>query len=157
MAPKRWTGQTVVRYASDLVVLLIPVAAAWSILIPALTLKHARRPGGRRVWTRPGLSACLAALAGWGWGLGGYAVAFAIGTYFPVRRPVSALIWLQSFFDREVLMYPGVAVAAVWAVQWLGGRWRSTADAADLLGRLVGVAWLVVGAAWTLREYLDLL
>jgi hypothetical protein len=52
-------------------------------------------------------------------------------------------------------MYVGLAVGATWLVQFLSGRWRKSADWIDVMGRIVGVLWIVIGLAWTLHEYLE--
>jgi hypothetical protein len=41
----------------------------------------------------------------------------------------------------------GFAVAICWATLALGGRWRAEPSWIDRLGRIVGVAWMVMGVA----------
>ena len=52
-------------------------------------------------------------------------------------------------------MYVGLAVAAVWVVQFASGRWRKPADWIDCCGRIVGACWIWIGLVWTLREYYE--
>jgi uncharacterized membrane protein YcjF (UPF0283 family) len=52
-------------------------------------------------------------------------------------------------------MYVGLAVASVWIVQYMSGRWRRSADWIDLMGRVVGVLWIVIGLVWMLHEYIE--
>jgi hypothetical protein len=151
--PRAWNGLVFVRYASDLVVPLIPVAAAWTLLLPALRRRSPRTARWRRVWGQPGMAACLAALVGWGWGLLAFGIAARLNGSLTVTKAIPSDVWLQKFFADEALMYPGAAVAAAWACLAFGGRWRRSADALDLLGRLVGASWLLIGLIWTLREY----
>ncbi len=50
-------------------------------------------------------------------------------------------------------MYVGLAVGATWLVHYLSGRWRKSADWIDVMGRIMGVLWIVIGLLWTLHEY----
>lgn len=52
-------------------------------------------------------------------------------------------------------MYVGLAVGATWLVQYMSGRWRKSADWIDVMGRIVGVLWIVIGLVWTLHEYME--
>ncbi len=54
-------------------------------------------------------------------------------------------------------MYVGLAVAVTWIFQVMTGQWRRPVDLFDRLGRVVGLAWILIGAAWALREYLGLI
>jgi hypothetical protein len=133
---------------------LIPFAAAWTVVLPWLRARGPRRRW-RRVWREPGMAACLAAGAGWLWGGAALGVAACLSHVRP-HQPAAMERWVQTFFDDALIAYVGLAVASVWMVQACSGRWRRPVDAIDLLGRLVGVAWVVIGLVWALRAYFDL-
>jgi hypothetical protein len=156
LSPRVWDGEIFVYYCSDLVVFLIPVAGAWMFLLPLLRWTTPGAARSRRVWREPGMAACLAALVGWGWGVLSLAGAYGINRTFTATKAIPPHVWLEKFFAYEALMYPGLAVAGAWICLALGGRWRS-ADTLDLLGRFVGVCWILVGFVWTVREYLQFL
>jgi hypothetical protein len=100
------------------------------------------------------MAACLAAVCGWAWGLVALGLALGLIHNVTVTKPIPIDFWLRKFFAEEVLMYSGLAVAAAWLCLALGGRWRRSADALDLL---VGVCWILVGLVWTGREYAEFL
>jgi hypothetical protein len=47
----------------------------------------------------------------------------------------------------------GLAIAALWSVLALGGRWRASPDWFDRLGRLIGAGWVVSTVAALLLMY----
>jgi hypothetical protein len=152
--PREWTASRVVGYSSDILALFIPVAAAWTILLPLLRMRPTRIPW-RRAWRQPGMSACLAALFGWGWAIVALAIVHGLAVVVGPNRRGAFDLWLLKFFSEEVFMYVGLAVAAIWTFQLAVGRWRRPVDSIDRLGRIVGVIWLAVGMVWSLREYLE--
>jgi hypothetical protein len=152
--PRQWTASRVVGYGTDCLVLLIPIAAAWTILLPLLR-KLPTRPRWRRVWRQPGMAACLAACVAGIWAIAGLVIVHGLAVTVGPNRRGGLDLWLQKFFAEEVFMYVGLAVAATWAFQVVSGPWRRPVDAIDWLGRVVGWIWLVVGMVWTLREYLE--
>jgi hypothetical protein len=149
-----WTTWDVIVTCSDITVFLIPLVGPWTVLLILLRMRSPR-PGWRRICRQPGMTACLAALFGWCWS--GLALILALDVGYVARpgRSPSAVEWGQKYLADEVFMYVGLAVAAVWFVQFFSGQWRRSADWIDLMGRLVGICWIVVGLVWTLREYLD--
>ena len=134
---------------------LVPFAAAWSLLLPILRARPPRPPW-RRVWRQPGMLACLAAGLGLLWGAAAYAAVSAIAWALP-PRPLPPYHWLQHFLAHGLFVYVGVAVAVAWVSLLVSGRWRRPADALDRLGRVVGATWLIIGFAWSVWVYLDLL
>ena len=104
------------------------------------------------------MAACLAALFGCLWGVGVLLAVFAameLGLFPRPQRTITTDLWAQKFVSEEVFMYAGLAVAAVWLLQCLSGRWRKSSDWIDCLGRIVGVLWILIGLVWTLHEYLE--
>ena len=148
-----WTASRVVMYASECVSTLLPLACAWTPLLLLLRLRRPR-PAWRRVWRQPGMAACLAAVVGWAWAGAG----LSLTTLLTATVRPSAIQppdrWVQKFLVDEVFMYVGACVAAAWVLLAVTGLWRRPVDWIDRLGRLVGAAWIVIGLAWTLREYL---
>lgn len=149
-----WTTWDLIVTCSDISVFVLPLVTPWTLLLLALRMRPPR-PTWRRIWRQPGMVACLAVLFGWTWS--GLALILALDVGYLARpgRTLRPEEWAQKYLSDEVFMYVGLAVAAAWFVQYVGGRWRRWADWIDLMGRLVGVCWIVIGLVWTLREYLD--
>jgi hypothetical protein len=147
-----------VGYCVQLVSLLIPFAAAWTLVLPMLRVRPPRK-SWRRVWAQPGMAACLAAGFGWLWSASGLALARLSGVAAPTIHihAQNNERWMQHYFADEVFMYVGLSVSAIWAFLLCTGRWRRPLDSIDRLGRIVGVMWILIGLAWTIREYMDLL
>ena len=51
----------------------------------------------------------------------------------------------------DLIIYPGVSVAAVWATQFVTGRWRRSADWVDRLGRFLGGLWIAAALVFSTR------
>ena len=151
-----WTALHVVVTCTDLMAMLIPLAAPWTLLLILLQMRPPR-PRWRRIWQRPGMAACLAAILGWCWS--GLALILAVnaGSVARSNQSISPFRWVQKCLSDEVFMYVGLAVAATWVGLIFSGRWRRSADWIDQMGRVVGVLWIMIGLAWTVREYLDFL
>ncbi len=150
-----WTALLIAVTATDLTVFLIPVIAPWTVLLILLRLRPPR-PSWRKIWRQPGMAACLSAVLGWLWGVIGFALALDVAFIARTQRTVTPVEWAQKYLSDEMFMYIGLAVAVTWASMFFAGRWRRSADWIDMIGRFVGVAWIVIGVAWTLHEYLDL-
>jgi len=153
--PNTWTALTAIVTCSDVAVFLIPLVAPWTLLLIALRLRPPR-PSWKRIWRQPGMAACWAALIGWVWSVLAVLLAFDIvyvtrpnKTY---RRPEE---WIQTWLSDQVFMYVGLAVAAVWGVLFVSGRWTRPADWIDRMGRIVGFLWIVIGVVWGFRGYLE--
>jgi hypothetical protein len=149
-----WTTWDLIGTCRDIVVFFIPLVAPWTLLLIALRMRPPR-PSWRRIWRQPGMAACLAALVGWCWSGLGLILALDVGYVARPRRFMKPEEWAQKYLADEVFMYVGLAVAAAWIVQLFGGQWRRSADWIDLMGRLMGILWILIGLVWTLHEYLD--
>jgi hypothetical protein len=149
-----WSALDVIVLCSDLTVFLIPLVAPWTVLLILLRMRPPR-PSWRWIWRQPGMAACLAALVGWCWSGLALILALDVGYVARSRRFHPPEEWAQRYLADEVFMYVGLAVAAAWIVLVFSGRWRRPADWIDLMGRLVGILWIVIGLVWTLRRYLD--
>ena len=107
-----------------------------------LGLRHPRPPL-RRLAFRPGFSASVAVIA---------AVAcnsLILGKGFDFV-PASGALATQVYRLLTGIVWPWsnvAAIAAVWSVIALGGRWRPEPDWIDRLGRLLAGLWFVA-AAW---------
>lgn len=150
-----WNAVEVVRRAQDLLAVLLVIFGGWTFVLPLL---QARRPGGvrRRLLQQPGVTACISAMLGIGLGVGVMAGSALIGCVVEgrLRRPVTD--WLRYFALEQLLIYAGVAVAAVWVMQAFAGRWKPSGDWVDRLGRFLGVLWIGTGLMWATRPYLFL-
>jgi hypothetical protein len=153
---QNWSAERIIVTCSDIMVFFIPLVAPWTVLLILLRMRPPR-PAWRWVWRQPGMAACLAAILGWCWS--GLALLLAVDLDYLARsnRTIPPDRWAQKYLADEVFMYVGLAIAAVWTVQFLSGRWRRSADWIDLTGRVVGVLWILIGLVWTFREYLDFL
>jgi hypothetical protein len=151
----QWTTREVVASATDVSAFLVTVAAPWTVLLVLFRMR-APRPSWRRIWREPGMTACFAALFAWCWSALALILAADLGLVARWRRSPTLEEWAQKYLSDEVFMYVGVAVATTWLIQYLSGRWRRSADWIDTVGRLVGVAWILIGMVWTLHEYLPL-
>ncbi len=138
-----WTGGGMFSsMALVLYLIILPVLMAWTVaLIPLRLLKP--RPRFRRATCQPGLMA-------------GIAVTLAIGFMGLVVGILSiSMSWLIGGLDQVVmiqgvLMLPaslGLAVLVTWTTLLLGRRWRAEPSWIDRLGRIIGVAWVLLGLA----------
>jgi hypothetical protein len=149
-----WSTWDVIVTCCDIAAFLIPVVAPWTFLLIVLRMRSPR-PSWRRIWRQPGMAACLAALFGWFWSVLALLLAMNVGYVARSRRTITPEDWAQKYLSDELFMYVGLAVAATWLVQYFSGRWRRSADWIDLMGRVLGVLWILIGLVWTLREYLE--
>jgi hypothetical protein len=149
-----WSAWNVIVTCSDFSVFFIPLVGPWTLLLILLRMRPPR-PNWRRIWQQPGMAACLAALLGWSWSGVALILALDVGYVAQSNRFHPPWEWAQRYLADEVFMYVGLAVAATWMVEAFGGRWRRSVDWIDLMGRLVGILWIVIGLVWTLRRYLD--
>ncbi|MFO0960281.1 MAG: hypothetical protein U0800_23045 [Isosphaeraceae bacterium] len=145
------TPQIVLYMMSDATAPLIPLAGAWTGLLPMLRLIPPAP--SRRRWTRqPGLAACLSALVVFAWV--GITSLGAIGLVkcFP-NWGLNGAAFIQELMIAHVFPLVGVAVAATWFQMAISGAWKRPADWIDRIGLVVGVLWIVIGLAWTFRSY----
>ncbi len=150
---------------------LTALAAPMTLACLALRLRQPR-PAWRRIWVQPGAAACLAcalmfALRALETVVIGPFLATTIGLAtaeraYRIRVSDSSLIVFVAMRDENGVIgsaevggglvviaasfvYPtGYAVAAVWLVQAVSGRWRPEKSWIDRLGRLLGMVWIVV-------------
>ena len=82
-------------------------------------------------------------------------LAMNVGRVARSRRSITLEEWANKYLGDELFMYVGAAVGATWLVLYMSGRWRKPADWIDVMGRIVGVMWIVIGLIWTLHEYME--
>jgi hypothetical protein len=151
---RTWSSMEAIVTLSDITVFVIPVVASWTVLLLLLRMR-APRPSWRRIWRQPGMAACLAVVLGWCWTMLVLMLAMNVNRIARSSKTITADAWLQKYLSDEVFMYVGLAVAAVWVMQYLSGRWRKPVDWIDCYGRIVGACWIWIGLVWTLHEYLE--
>jgi hypothetical protein len=149
-----WTAFDVVVRATDLLALILPIVAAWTVSVPVLRLRKPRRRW-RQVASEPGTVACLAALAATIWSA--LASAFALALDFSLPRGQQAptidwFYWLRRWVINRVFVDIGLAVTITWMILAASGRWRRAGDWLDRLGRVLGIAWLIIGLVWYCRR-----
>ena len=149
-----WSTIQVLVTCSDVSVFMIPVVAPWTFLLILLRMRQPR-PSWPRLWRQPGMAACLAAIFGWLWTVIPLLLAMNVGSVARSRRIITPEDWAQRYLGDEVFMYVGLAVGATWFLQYMSGRWRMPADWSDVMGRILGVLWIVIGLIWTLHEYIE--
>jgi hypothetical protein len=92
------------------------------------------RPGRRRMWSQPGVTACASGVLG----VLAHVVSEALYHH-------TALSHWENFIPWAVWYqwpYSGPAVAGAWLTLLWTRRWRAERSAIDRLGRLIGVCWL---------------
>ena len=150
-----WISQPSLRFLlymlSDVTAPLIPLAGAWTGLLLILRM-FPPRPSWRRVWRQPGMAACLAALLAMLWVGLAVSLIYAGLLLFPAGQ-FDELWFIQNLFIGHVFPLVGLAVASIWSQLLLSRRWTRPADWIDRAGRGVGILWIVIGLAWTLRSY----
>ena len=149
-----WSTLEALVTCSDITVFLLPVIIPWTFLLILLRMQSPR-PSWRRIWRQPGMAACLVAVFAWLWTAVALLLAMNVEHVARARRVITPAEWAQKYLSDEVFMYVGLAVAAVWVVQYASGRWRRSADWIDMMGRVVGALWIAIGLVWTLREYIE--
>jgi hypothetical protein len=150
-----WNAVEVIRRAQDLLAASLPVFGGWTLVLPFLQPRH---PGGvrRNLLRRPGVTACLSAILGIGLGAVVMTGTALTGKLVEGRLRLSVVDWIQYYMLEQLLIYAGVAVAVVWTIQALSGRWKSSDDWTDRLGRFLGILWIAAGLLWATRPYLRL-
>jgi hypothetical protein len=150
-----WSTLEALVTCSGITTFLLPVVAPWTFLLILLRTRSPR-PSWRRIWRQPGMAACLVAVFAWLWTVVALLFAMNVGNVALSRRAITPAQWAQKYLSDEVFMYVGLAVASVWIVQCMSGRWRRSADWIDLMGRVVGLLGIVIGLVWMLHEYIEL-
>jgi Zn-finger nucleic acid-binding protein len=136
---------------SDVTAPLIPLAGARTGLLLVLR-RLPPRPSWRRAARQPGIAACLAALLALLWVGLAAALMTLLLAFFP-GWPADRLRFAQDLIVGHVFPLVGLAVASAWSRMLLSGRWPRPADWIDRAGRVVGLNWLLIGLARTLRSY----
>jgi hypothetical protein len=122
---------------------VMALSGCGAITVVRMLVPRMRR--GRR-FSPPGLAACLAVTFGallnlfTSWDL--------ILTYVGPRSLV-----LVAMFSAVTPIAPAAAVAAVWMLLLLDGRWRFEPSWIDRLGRGLGLYWLLAGLAVPFARY----
>jgi hypothetical protein len=152
-----WTTLRAMVTASDLCSMLVPVAGPWTLALVVLRLGSLPRARWRRARRQPGMAGCLAVAVTWLWTLLALLAVLAMEHADPGRVTRAGHVWARRYLADSLFMYLGAAVAVVWVVQALGGRWTRPSDWIERLARLVGWAWILIGFVWTMRTYLEFL
>ena len=137
-----WIRRQYVNLALLLELVVLPFLMTWTVAVVPLRLLKPR-PKFRHMARQPGLMACLVVTMS----IGLLAVVVAIGC---VSRS-----WRNIGFDTIVMIMGfellpaalGLAVLAAWTTLLLGRRWRAEPSWIDRMGRMLGVAWIVLGLA----------
>ena len=129
--------------ANDLVQFIAPVFASLSVAILLHRLRRPR-PSLRRLSRQPGFIAGLTTVIVL---VIRTANLFAVAGVQILNMPKGMFLGCLRYVPMagEIKFVPseiGCAVAAVWAIQWLGGRWRPEAGWVDRAGRFMGTMWI---------------
>jgi hypothetical protein len=152
--PRGWTSILMANRAAGVLASMLVLFGAWTFALPILGLRRAR-PIRRRINRGPGMTACLATLAG-------MATAIGVGGFsFGLRQVVDGSITLPAnFLSRGLLfdnmvIFAGVGVTTAWAVLLATSRWRPTRDGFDRLGRFLGGLWIASALVFATRLLLQ--
>jgi hypothetical protein len=157
LTKEAWTRDGLEEIGSEFLLLATPSAVSMTLALLVLRLRRPR-PVWRRLARQPGLMACLALVVAWGCSVvftvlhliavDGFSIEAAGGQF------ADTFSWLEVF-SKVGRMLGGFAVAICWSTLAVGGRWRAEPSWIDRLGRIVGVAWIVMGmaAAYELRGF----
>lgn len=150
---KGWTAYIELRRAQDLVSMLLPIFGGWTLVLPFLGRRPTR--GYRsRLMRRPGVTACVSAIAGMILS-GMVALLTALsGRVVDGRFNTPPSQWAAIFVVEHLLVFAGFAVAVAWAMQAMSGRWKPSTDWDDRAGRCLGVLWIAAGGLWATRRYM---
>jgi hypothetical protein len=150
-----WLAQLQPRFVlymlSDATAPLIVVATAGTGIL--LVLRHMPpRPSRRRIARQSGMAACIVASLSLAWVAMAYLLFELMLSGFPGYQ-FDRIRMVQTLIIHLVFPLVGVSVMTTWVQNALAGRWRRPADWIDLAGIVVGIFWIVIGFAWTLRSY----
>ncbi len=114
------------------------------------------RPRRARLVIQPGMAAACAIGAVCAFWVAGLTVRLVGGLLYAAGFDWSTLefmfpLELSGLLDQTIYNYfladnGGLAVAAVWLVLWLSGRWRAERSWIDRLGRSLGICWIALAA-----------
>ena len=133
-------------------ILGVPLLVAWTItLLIMIVFPRPSRPNLDDVLRRPGATACGAAAAAIAISLINavpFLSAFVSRSFRNGAPPFGQIVYT---FDTQFLFTvgfdfgaPGLAVAAVWSMQTLSGRWLPESNWLDQTGRAVGWVWIIL-------------
>ncbi|WP_422927913.1 hypothetical protein [Singulisphaera sp. PoT] len=136
---------------TNVLVMTVGTLVAWTPAVLILRLRQPRPPL-RRLSRQPGFAAGLAGVTTLG--LGALAMALLLLVRFAregarhAGRPLRAMPAHDPHWWFQVVTYfagiVGVAVIAAWILLAVSGRRRSSPSWLDLLGRLLGMCWIVL-------------
>ncbi len=136
---------------SDATAPLIVVAAAGTGILLVLRLMPPR-PSRRRIACQSGMAACITASLALAWIAIAYLLLELILSGFPGYQ-FDRIRMIQTLIIHLVFPLVGVSVMTTWVQIAFAGRWKRPADWIDFAGIVVGIIWIVIGFAWTLRSY----
>src|SRR5262249_10426034 len=144
--PRGWNFRIMIYRAAAAAAMPLPLLGGWTVVLPVLGLGNSRW-SRRRLGRRPGMVACLAAIAGMT-----VCAAVAGGALLLSWWVAGAPGGVWPRVPDLLVLYAGLSVAAVWLTQAVTGRWRRSADWLDWLGVGVGSLWLVAGLVFAMRS-----
>lgn len=134
-------------YSDSVVRFLGPWLASWTLAFLAIRLRKPR-PRFRRLMRQPGTAACVAA-------------AFVMAVEGAMAMAVIGAVGAPDLENFYIKMLPylfesaAVAVAAVWSVAALAGRWKPEPGWVDRTGRVIGAAWIMTCILFSFFAYMD--
>ncbi|MFO0957103.1 MAG: hypothetical protein U0800_06500 [Isosphaeraceae bacterium] len=121
-------------------VLAVPALVPFAPALVAVRLGRPWRPL-RRTASEPGFTACVVIGLLWVASLViGPLIAAMPGPPFTSRLAGGGWLLVGSSYAMSASLGP--SIAAAWAVQWLGGRWRPRANWCDRAGRALGIFFI---------------
>jgi hypothetical protein len=119
-----------------------PIFAVWTVTVLVFAIRH--RPARlRRLDSQPGFVACAAAALTMP--IAGSLYFFSNKLNFVPGVPLS--LRAQVYFSGALAFQKaecGIAIAAVWMVMVLGGRWRPLPNLVERSGQAIGYFWIAL-------------
>jgi hypothetical protein len=152
--PRGWTSILLANRAAGVLSSMLVMFGAWTFALPIMGLRKAQ-PVRRRLNRGPGMTACLATLAGMATAVGAGGFSFALRQVVDGSINLPGNFWSRGLFFDNMVIFSGVAVTTAWAVLLATGRWRPTRDGFDRLGRFLGGLWIASALAFATRQLLQ--
>lgn len=128
---------------------LLPALAIFSATVLALSFRPPRPSSRRRLWSQPGVLACLIIAI-----VTTLTCLIALAGAFSGGEPLENVsFWL--IYCRWPLALPGPCIATAWVTLFLTGRWRPERSWIDRMGRLFG--WIALIGSTCFIVMLELL